>query len=497
MSMKHFPLSFLLGVTFLLGCPKNKTAPGEGEDLNPQVEFVQGVKTLQKVDKKTGGVDYETALAYFRSALNLKPDFANAAYNAAWTAEQMGKSAEAIEFYKKAYEAKPTNEFLFAYADMLTKDGQGNEAVNLYRSYLDNNPTDYKVRYSLITALTESGNAEEALTEASEILTYNDEDITVYRLLSRAFYKEGRFDMSLLCAEKANEMLVEKAKKAGQPEAKDPGILNNMGVTYLSMGDEATAIATFQEAVALQDSQVEANLNLGFIAMNSGNYAYALERFDAALTGDANNLDAKFGKAVALRGIQDFEGAEKLYQQILNSDSRSKEIYFNASILQAKYLQNYKEAQQLLENYQAKNPNDPDVAERLANISELQAEEARRKAEEEAKRKAEEERIKRQKEQMENLKAKVNTLKADSEALASCPEAVESGVLEMAEMVLEQGMMVVEAGEIEMAGDVMPFIEDSQSSLDSMKEMCAGGSPSEEASPEGAEESSPEEASPE
>ena len=74
---------------------------GEGENLNPNMEFVQGIKTLEKVDRKTGKVDYDTALAYFRSAVNLKPDFANAAYNAGWTAEQMGEMDQAVGFYKK------------------------------------------------------------------------------------------------------------------------------------------------------------------------------------------------------------------------------------------------------------------------------------------------------------------------------------------------------------------------------------------------------------
>ena len=205
----------------------------------------------------------------------------------------------------------------------------------------------------MISALTDAGQTDAAVLEASEILSFNEEDINVYRLLSRAFFQEGRFDMSILCAEKANEMLMEKAKKEGQSELKDAGIINNMGVTYLTMKDEPSAIASFQEAIGIEADHVEANLNLGFIALNSGNYQYALERFDAALSSNANNLNAKLGKAVALRGVQDFDGAQVLYNQILESDSKNKEIYFNAAILQAKYLKNYKEAQKLLETYQA------------------------------------------------------------------------------------------------------------------------------------------------
>ena len=78
--IQHLSLSLLLSSAFLLGCPKSGNAPGEGDNLNPNIEFQQGIKTLQKVDRKSGLVDYGTAFKYFQSAVNLKPDFANASY---------------------------------------------------------------------------------------------------------------------------------------------------------------------------------------------------------------------------------------------------------------------------------------------------------------------------------------------------------------------------------------------------------------------------------
>jgi hypothetical protein len=47
--------------------------------------------------------------------------------------------------------------------------------------------------------------------------------------------------------------------------------------------------------------------------------------------------------------------------------------------------------------------------------------------------------------------------------------------MDMADMVLEQGLMVIEAQEIEMAGDVIPFVEDTQSQLNDLKEVCGSG----------------------
>ena len=133
--IKYMPFSILLSTAFLLGCPKQGSAPGEGDNLNPNIEFQQGIKTLEKVDRKTGQVDYELALGYFRSAVNLKPDFANAAYNAGWTAERLGDMDQAVGFYKKAYEAKPTKDFLNAFVAVQKEAGQFEGALATLSDY--------------------------------------------------------------------------------------------------------------------------------------------------------------------------------------------------------------------------------------------------------------------------------------------------------------------------------------------------------------------------
>lgn len=477
--IQHLSLSFLLSSAFLLGCPKSGNAPGEGDNLDPNMEFVQGIKTLEKVDRKTGTVDYGTAFKYFQSAVNLKPNFANAAFNAAWTSEQMGNAAQAITYYQKAYDAKPSKDFLFALVALQKQDGQYEAALATLKGFLEKNPSDMEIQYAVVETHTEMGNVEAALTEASEILLNDNSDITVYRLLSRVFYKNNQYDMSLLCAEKANEMLVNIAKEKGQAEKKDAGILNNMGVTYLAMQDEPSAIAFFQEAIDLEPNHLESNLNLGFIALNSGNYQFALEKFEAALISTPTHMEARLGKAISLRGVQDFDGARKLYSTLLQEPSAGKVVYLNAATLEAKYQKDYKKAQELLQEYKAIDPADTDVDARLAELSTLQEEEARRKAEEEARRKAEEERKKRQQEKMKALETAVAALQVDKDALASCEAAIESGVMDMADMVLEQGLMVIEAQEIEMAGDVIPFVEDTQSQLNDLKEVCGGATPTE------------------
>ena len=57
--------------------------------------------------------------------------------------------------------------------------------------------------------------------------------------------------MSLLCAEKANEMLMSVAKEKGQPAKERCRYFEQYGCHLPSMEDEPSAIGYFQEAIGL------------------------------------------------------------------------------------------------------------------------------------------------------------------------------------------------------------------------------------------------------
>ena len=318
-------------------------------------------------------------------------------------------------FYKKPTVLKPTKDFLNAFVAVQKEAGQFEGALATLTDYATKNPSDIEAQYAIIEVHTQMGNMD-GLCYCIEILLSESTNITVYQLLSEPL-SNNQSDMSLLCAEKANEMLMSVAKEKGQLK-KDAGILNNMGVTFLAMEDEPSAIGYFQEAIGIEPNHVEANLNLGFIALNSGNYQFALEKFDAALITNANHMSAKLGRAVALRGTQDFDGASKLYAQILIHLSRSY------CILQRLFCSSIKrtiKSSTTLEEYKSLNPADSEVDERLAELSTLQAEEAARKKEEE-RRKAEEERKKRQQEKMNESSNGCSISTPSKDALGSCTE---------------------------------------------------------------------------
>ncbi|MDG1481814.1 MAG: tetratricopeptide repeat protein [Myxococcota bacterium] len=475
LTLRTLPLLLLLGVAPLVGCgPKDggtENVMNEDGTINPRAAFSSGVFSLQNPDKKTNEIDYQSAYDMFSQAAEAQPDFTNAHYNAGWTAERMGMDERAANHYRQAHELAPDNtEFLFAYAELLTRSNDSAAAVELYQGYVDNNASDLTVRNSLMEALAAAGRHDDAITQAREILIQDAENVSAYRNLSRIYFAQGQYAMSQLCAEKAKTMA-----------SGDAGIYNNIGVTYLVMEDLPAAVEEFKTARKLDPDHVESNLNLGYLALDSGDYALAKECFEIAVGADPGNLDAKLGLAVALRGVKDFDGASRLYDEILKADPKNQLAYFNAATLQEMYVKDYKEAKKYLENYINNNNASgligPEhvVYERIERINESQRVEDERQAEIAAEKKAEEERKKRQLAQLDELKTRTSALQADYDTYSGCEMMVEMGGTEMMEMVLEQALMVIEAEEADMAGDIMMFIDDLQPQIEMLKPECDGG----------------------
>jgi tetratricopeptide (TPR) repeat protein len=478
----------LAPMTLSTGCgPKDAGLENVFNDdgsVNPRAAFSAGVTKAQVADRRTGEVDLSGAYDLFRQAAEAQPSMLNAHFNAGWAAEQLGELDRAEQHYREAYDLRPDNvQFLYAYTDMLNRNGRAERAVELFATFVVDNPEDLTVRNAYMEALSSAGRYDDAVLQGREVLLRDAKNVVAYRNLSRAYFNQGEYAMSQLCAEKAKTMA-----------EGDAGIYNNIGVTYLVMENEPSAIEEFQTARRLDPDNLEANLNLGYIALNSGDYVLAKECFDAALQNQPGNTNAKMGLAVSLRGTQDYDGSSRLYDDIINIDPTNQAAYFNASTLHSRYTKEYKKAKNYLEDFISNNNEGGQIGpshvvyERISEIDVLEEEQRQREAEVAAREAAREAARKAAEAKFEELKTRYAALQADVEALSSCEMAMEMGVLDMGMMVVEQAGAIIEMEDSSMAEDVLSFFDEIVPMIDEVKPMCADSSGSGSEAPAPAEE---------
>ncbi len=491
--MRHFPhllvmLALTGGAITQVACGEKKPAEasGEPEKIDPKEQFEIGVELLSSPDKN-GDIDYAAAYEAFELAITEEPGLAKAQFNAGWVAERLGRTDRAEEHYRAALVADESyKNALYNLGNMLMANSLPGEAAALYESYVADNPTDLSVRNNLMEALNSAEMYDAAISQASQILLIEPDNVGTYRNLSRTYFAKGDYAMSQLCAEKA------KTLNEG-----DPGLYNNMGVTDLLQGDEISAIENFQTAVKLDGDNLEANMNLGWVALRSGDYVLARTAFEAATSAAPGSVDAKLGMAIALRGAKEYDQAADLYEEVLSIDPKNEIAYFNAATLHKTYTKDYKKAQKYLDRYIEAmegqiGPNHEVFAAKEA-IQEAQNEEKRRQEEVAQKKKEEEDRQKRQMAQLDDLKNRNDSFKAKM-SKAMCPDAIELGVEELA-TVTDTADMVIMSEDFQMAGDVLTFFDQYEPMLDQLVEICPeeGAAPAEEAAPqaEGSEEATP------
>jgi tetratricopeptide (TPR) repeat protein len=355
----------------------------------------------------------------------------------------------------------------------LATAGRAEEAIQIFTDYLASNPTASGVRNNLVQTLVNAGQTDEAVVQARKILAHSKDDVDVYNSLAKLYFDQGKYDMSLLCAEKARTL-----------NDGDPGIYVNMGVTYLAKGDEPAAVKEFKTALKLAPKQAEANLNLGWLAANSGDYALAHASFTAVVNQQPGNIDALLGLAIAQRGFdadgddeKDVKAAAKTYDKILELDSKNEMAYFNAASLHQHNTQDFKRALKYLDTYVDVNEGElsptHEVFDRRLSVLDSQRKEEERKAEIERLKREEEERKQRQIAQLKDLKVRTAQLQTDVESLRGCEFAMETGMIDQGDMVIEQSMMVVEAGEYSMAVDMLMFMDQLAAYMPENLEGCA------------------------
>ena len=241
---------------------------------------------------------YKEALASFRAAVAADPDFAmaNAALGSAHYSFVYNEFNEGQKYYEKALAdaSRVTPREREIIETQYAEDrGHVPDAMQLFRSYLEEYPDDLEMRFNYARLLRMYGHAAEGIEQDQEILRIDPSDAHTYIDMATAYHSLGQLTQSLAAYDKAFQI---------DPQIRVAG---NISREY------------------------------GFTLVQSGQIGEA-ERFFSGLLNDARLQEAGL-RSLALLDLYrgDYESGQKYLERALKIDTAARQ---SLSVARVRYL---------------------------------------------------------------------------------------------------------------------------------------------------------------
>ena len=169
---------------------------------------------------------------------------------------------------------------------------------------------------------------EDARFHLSNVLGVDSENVKAYTEFALIWMEgyqgnKNRLDLA--------KFALDEAKKRNEKYAP---LQNAFGLYYMHRNAQSEALQHFQAAVEADPKFVEARMNVGLTTVNFRKYDVAKDQFTKVLELTSNkNYDAFIGLGLALRGSNDFPGAEDQYNKAMKLDGTRGEAYYNLGVL--------------------------------------------------------------------------------------------------------------------------------------------------------------------
>lgn len=252
----------------------------------------------------------EMAVESFMSAINLKPDFADAHYNLALTHQELNHLDEAVEYYKKTLAidisyAKAYNNLGIVYKEL----GQMDEAIESYEQLIIIQPGNAEAHNNLGNLLTDLGELDSAIKSYKNALIIQPDYFEVHNNLGSIFNELGHNDEAIKCYELA---------LAINPDFADAH--NNLGVILQSIVQFDEAANCYKKAITINPEHSEALSNLGNILKECGQFDEAIDFYKKALTVNPKFDNARYNLGVSLYKLGKTDKAIAAFEQVLTNN---------------------------------------------------------------------------------------------------------------------------------------------------------------------------------
>lgn len=275
--------------------------------------------------------DLAGAKTQFLSAVQADEKAYQAHYSLGVVEERLGAPAAALAAYRKALDVVPDYErAAAAQAILLARQGEPDRAVADLKTRIGRLPTSATLTAALAEVKSLQGESGEAQRLAQEALKKNPDYRPAMVTLARDHFRHRRLDLALYTL---------KGILDGYGPENPPRDKNNAearllrGLIYRERNLRGPAIEELSRAVEIRPDLVEARLQLATYMLEAGNAEGALPHLEAAVRYDNKNVLARLNLGDAYRLLDRAADARRELEWVLKAAPNRPEVHYNLGLL--------------------------------------------------------------------------------------------------------------------------------------------------------------------
>lgn len=265
-------------------------------------------------DKALLEENYAVAVDLFEKLLQRDSSRSEWLYNRAYSLSKLSQTEKALAAYRRLLEVEPDDiEALLNVARIQVAKGHLAEAQKTLEGARLNHPNHQNLLRSLAAILLKRKEYSEARDILRQILACHPSDHWTYYTLALSHYEQKQYLLAQTVVQRALKLI----------DSSDPDLLSLQGIIYAEQKNDEAAVQILNRVLQLHPQHVEANNNLGSIALRHRDYPLAEKKFTAVVKAD-DNVQGQLNLGYAQMGLEKWEAAAKTLEKARRELSKLK-----------------------------------------------------------------------------------------------------------------------------------------------------------------------------
>ncbi len=245
------------------------------------------------------------AFSDYSHALDLDANNATAHEGRGRLFEARGEIPKAIDDYSGAYRAQPSRELAVKLAELHTRAGQVQAAIQLYRRLLLEKPDDLAIRVEMACLMAENGQGEEAEKEIARVVAAKPADSMLLARAGDFFFKEKP------------ARAADYYKRSLEADPKNNRARVQLGASLVRSMQIEAAMSVLAEALTREPDNYTAHASLATALFKQKQYPEAAREFIWIIRVRPEVAASYYFLAISLDHLTDCEQAARAYQEFV------------------------------------------------------------------------------------------------------------------------------------------------------------------------------------